>query len=248
MQVVVNGLLANYQQTGKGKTLLVLHGWGDSAKGLTPFIHELSKNYLVTALDLPGFGGSETPQQTWGLTDYAEFVQAFVGKIKLQPDVLVGHSNGGAIAIRALTNGLSASQLVLVASAGIRGEYKGRLKALRLVTKAGKLATSPLPKRIKHALRRKVYKTVGSDMLVAEHLQETFKKVVQDDVREEASRITLPTLLIYGDHDASTPLRYGEILHQAIQGSRLQVITGADHWLPTENTQEVCNIITEFTK
>ena len=248
MHVVVNGLLANYQQTGKGKSLLLLHGWGDSAQGLAPFIQQLSKTYHVTALDLPGFGGSEAPQQTWGLTDYAEFVRAFVNKINLHTDVLVGHSNGGAIAIRALTGGLSASQLVLVASAGIRGEYKGRLKALRLVTKAGKLATAPLPKRIKHALRRKVYKTVGSDMLVAEHLQETFKRVVQDDVREEASRLTLPVLLVYGDQDASTPLRYGQILHDAIKHSRLQVIAGADHWLPTQNTAELCKTITEFTK
>src|SRR5690606_38998725 len=121
-------------------------------------------------------------------------------------------SNGGAIAIRGMARGwLSADNLVLLASAGIRGEYKGRVKALRLITKAGKALTTPLPKSVKQRLRKKVYATVGSDMLVAEHLQETFKKVVTDDVREDAARLALPTLLIYGDQDDATPVRYAEM-------------------------------------
>ena len=246
MQVITNKLATTYSQSGKGKNVLLLHGWGDSSKGMAPLVAALAKDFKVTLVDLPGFGGTQAPDGVWGLTDYANFVTAFCDKIQLKPYAVVGHSNGGAIAIRALNLGLRAERLVLVASAGIRGEYKGRLKVLRYITKAGKLATAPLPKSLKKKLRRKVYTTVGSDMLVAEHLQETFKKVVTDDVRTEAGRLALPTLLVYGDADASTPLRYGELLHKAIPNSQLLVIPGGDHWLPTENTTQLAESITEF--
>lgn len=246
MQAVVSSLLTNYTKEGSGTTLLLLHGWGDSSKGLESFRKELSRTYQVISLDLPGFGGSQAPPVAWGLDEYADFVEAFAAKMDLSIDAIVGHSNGGAIAIRALRRGLKAKKLILVASAGIRGEYKGRMKALRLVTKAGKALTSPLPMRIKKRLRGKVYSTIGSDMLVAEHMQATFKRVVEDDVRHDAAILSLPTLLIYGDADTSTPLRYGQILHEAIAKSKLVVIPNGQHWLPIDNTQQVADIIREF--
>lgn len=246
MQVIVNSLLINYTVQGKGKTVLLVHGWGDSSNGMEALQGQLAKKYQVVALDLPGFGGTQTPDVSWGLDDYADFVADFVAKLKLAPETVVGHSNGGAILIRALTRHLQARKLVLVASAGIRGEYKGRKKALRIITKAGKALTTPLPGSVKKRLRKKVYTTVGSDMLVAEHLQETFKRVVEDDVRADAQKLTLPTLLIYGDQDTSTPLRHGQMLHEAIMGSELVVVPGGEHWLPTDNTTEVALKIKDF--
>ncbi len=248
MQVVVNNLLTNYVQKGSGKNVLLLHGWGDSSKGMHLFIEALAKKYKVTSIDLPGFGGTQAPSEAWSVSDYAGFVQQFAYKIGLEPALVIGHSNGGAIAIRALSGGLVADKLVLVASAGIRGEYKGRMQILRYITKAGKAIAMLLPKRIQKKLRRKLYTTVGSDMLVAEHLQETFKKVVADDVRQAASTLTVPTLLIYGDNDVSTPLAFGRKLEQAIPNSRLEVIPGGEHGLPTENTQQVINLIKGFDR
>ena len=247
MQIVVDNLLANYVRSGTGKEILILHGWGDNVASWKDLIADLSKNYEVIALDLPGFGGSEAPRAAWGLSEYATFVAAFLSKAKLQPYAVIAHSNGGAIAIRALSHHLfSAQKLVLLASAGIRSEYKGRKKALRLVTKAGKALTTPLPRSIKKRLRQKVYQTVGSDMLVAEHLQDTFKRVVTDDVRTDARQISIPTLLLYGDTDQATPLRYGELLHKAIPNSKLQVLSGAGHFLYSDKPQEVMAQIEDF--
>ena len=248
MQVIVNSLLTSYQDTGKGKTLLVLHGWGDSAAGLRPFIMALSKIGRVVAVDLPGFGGTQAPWADWSLNDYADFLQAFIAKTGLKVDVIIGHSNGGAIAIRAIARGVETKRLVLVASAGIRSEYKGRKKALRLAAKTGKIVMTPLPASIQKKLRRLLYTTIGSDLLVAEHLQGTFKLVVEDDVQADATKVYVPTLLIYGDKDVSAPLRYGKKLQAAIKGSKLIVIPGGEHMLPTDNTSQVVGDIKDFLK
>jgi pimeloyl-ACP methyl ester carboxylesterase len=58
-------------------------------------------------------------------------------------------------------------------------------------------------------------------MLVAEHMQDTFKRIVADDVREDAKKITQPTLLIYGQNDVSTPVNVGMALQAAIPNSKI---------------------------
>lgn len=250
MQVIVDSLLAHYEVQGKGKLVLLVHGWGDSARGLQGLQQALAKQYRVIALDLPGFGSTEAPKSVWGLDEYAQFVAHFLQKIdEKQACAMIGHSNGGAILIRAFAQDrLKADKLVLLASAGIRGEYKGRVKALRLITKAGKVLTSPLPKSIKQKLRKKVYTSVGSDMLVAEHLQETFKKVVTDDVRDDAKQLRVPALLIYGEQDESTPVAYGQTFHELIDNSTLEILPGAGHFVHLDRPDEVVGSIKEFIK
>jgi pimeloyl-ACP methyl ester carboxylesterase len=250
MQVIVDSLLTHYETHGKGKVILLLHGWGDSAAGLRPLQMALAKKYKVIAVDLPGFGGTQAPEEAWGLDNYAYFVDHFLAKIDAKKlHAILGHSNGGAVAVRAMARGwTTADKLILLASAGIRGEYKGRVKALRLLAKAGKALTMPLPKPLKEKIRHKAYTTVGSDMLVAEHLQETFKKVVTDDVRADASHLTLPTLLIYGDKDESTPLKYARIFNDAIKGSKLEIVPGASHFAHNDEPEKVVKLIEGFLK
>ena len=248
MQVVVDSLLTHYVVQGKGKLVVLLHGWGDSSAGLRELAAALAKNQQVVALDLPGFGSTEAPKSAWNLSDYATFVQHFLQKIdKSDVTVLVGHSNGGAIAIRGLASGkIKADKLVLLAAAGIRGEYKGRVKALRVFTKIGKALSAPLPKGVQQKLRKKVYNSVGSDMLVAEHMQATFKKIVSDDVREDVAKLSLPTLLLYGEADEQAPPWYGEAYHQLIPGSILEILPGVGHFVHLERPAEVTKAVQEF--
>jgi pimeloyl-ACP methyl ester carboxylesterase len=249
MQVIVNSLLTHYDVQGKGKVVLLLHGWGDTAAGLKNIQTALARQYEVIALDLPGFGGTQAPMATWGLDEYAQFVAQFLQKINKQSVVVIGHSNGGAIAIRGLAQGwLQAEKLILLASAGIRGEYQGRTKALRLITKAGKALSAPLPASLKKRLRSKVYKAVGSDMLVAEHLQETFKKVVTDDVRADAAQLAMPTLLVYGEQDTATPPLYGELFHELIADSTLEILPGAGHFVHLDRPDDVLKAVQEFIR
>jgi pimeloyl-ACP methyl ester carboxylesterase len=249
-QVVVDSLLTSYKVGGAGKTILLLHGWGDRAAGLKDLQAALSKKYKVIALDLPGFGNTQAPTSDWDLNDYANFVSNFLNKIgdkKLH--AIIGHSNGGAIAVRGLANGdFKADKLVLMASAGIRGTANARNKTLQLLAKIGKVLTAPLPKSVKNRLRRQAYQTIGSDMLLAEHLQGTFKKVVADDVRADAAKLKLPTLLLYGGNDEATPAWYGQTYHELIRGSKLEVLPETGHFIHLEQSQKIAAEIEEFLK
>lgn len=250
MQVVVDGLLTAYERGGKGKTVVLLHGWGDRAAGLRGLQTALAKQFDVIAPDLPGFGGTQAPPRVWGLDQYAGFIGHFLHKIGVA-DVYayVTHSNGGAIVLRGLAReALAAERIILLASAGIRGERKGRMRLVRYATKAGKALTAPLPAVTKRKLRQKLYTAVGSDLLVAEHLQETFKKVVSDDVRADTAAITVPALFVYGEQDQETPVRYGELFHELIPGSTLEILPGAGHFVHLDRPQAVVRAIEEFLR
>jgi pimeloyl-ACP methyl ester carboxylesterase len=247
MQVVVDSLLTQYERVGKGKPVVILHGWADSSAGWHAFSSGLADSFDVISIDLPGFGGTEMPSKPWGLDEYAAFVGAFLKKIRVTPYALVGHSNGGAIAVRGLATGsLHTERLVLLDSAGIRNMYKGRNGMLRAITKTGKFIAMPLPKSVKKRLRRKVYKTVGSDMLVVERLQETFKRVVTDDIQANAAVLHSRTLLIYGEDDLATPVQYGRLLHNLIGGSTLEVVPEAGHFVHLDKPDVVLQRVRGF--
>jgi pimeloyl-ACP methyl ester carboxylesterase len=126
MNVVVNGLMINYQKTGNGKALVFLPGWGDSTQTYLELAARLKQDYEIYLLDLPGFGNSQPPAVAWNLDDYAEFLGAWLKKMDLKPQAIVGHSYGGAVAITAASKGDIANHLVLLASAGIRNKNKAR--------------------------------------------------------------------------------------------------------------------------
>jgi pimeloyl-ACP methyl ester carboxylesterase len=250
MHVIVDDLLINYQQTksSNNKNILFLHGWGDNIKGQSKFIDSLSDFGNVTAVDLPGFGESQIMNRDWTLLDYAKFVADFVAKINLNKvDVLIGHSNGGSIAIKLLaTDKLKPKKLILVASAGIRGENKTKYSLLKVATKTGKAITSPMPKSVKSKMRSKLYKSIGSDLLVADNLEGTFKQIINEDLRHEAEKIDIPTLLIYGQDDHMTPVKFGRIYHEAVNGSTLELVGSAGHFVQFDQPAIVNNLIRDF--
>lgn len=247
MQVVVDQLLTSYIRTGNGKPVVILHGWGDRSASWQQFAAQLGKRYDVIVPDLPGFGSTQAPKAVWTLGDYAAFVAEFLQKIGVQPYAIIGHSNGGAIAIRGLaSSALRADKLVLLASAGIRGERSARNAGFKAIAKTGKILTAPLPKATRRTLRQKFYGSIGSDALVAEHLRGTFENVVRDDVRGDAAQLSLPTLLVYGADDTETPPRHGELLLHAITGAHLEVLPGTDHFLQLHAAEQTQHLIEEF--
>ncbi len=226
----------------------MLHGWGDSLETFRSVVSELSKHYECTSLDLPGFGKTDPPAASWDLSNYAQFVHAFLEKISVKPFAVIGHSNGGALAIHACAQGLLAPErLVLLAASGVRDQRKLQRLATKIVAKVGKVLTIWLPRSTRQNLQKKLYGTVGSDMLVAPHLQETFKRTVRQDIQKDAAHLTLPTLLIYGDHDTATPLTsIGKRLNTLIPNSQLAVIEGAEHFVHQTASEQVNLLIKDF--
>jgi len=242
--------MTHYQRAGKGRLLLLIHGWGDSAKGLTGLQTVLAADYEVVAVDLPGFGGTQAPPAVWDLDSYAAFLKAFLVKLDLpQPLAVIGHSNGGALAIRAVSlEQLQPKKLVLLAASGIRSTHKSKRLLLSIVAKIGNLATIWLPDRYRRALRKRLYGVAGSDLLVMPNLEATFKKTVRQDVQTDARKLQLPTLLVYAAQDKAVPVADGRRYQRLIAQARLEVVADAGHFVHLDQPKKVQSLIEEFLK
>ncbi|MEK7096192.1 MAG: alpha/beta hydrolase [Patescibacteria group bacterium] len=247
MNVVVNGLMTSYQKVGKGPVIVCLHGWGDSAATFSKLAENLRGKYQLLILDLPGFGGTQKPTTAWGLEDYANFVAAWLKKLDAgEINAIIGHSFGGAVAIKAVsTLTLKPSKLVLLASAGVREKKSLRLGILRTGAKVAKVPLYILPAHKATKIKTYFYHKAGSDLMLSPHMRQTFVKTIREDLRQTASSIKLPTLLIYGNQDRETPSKDGQLLNEAIPDSRLEIIN-AGHFLHQEQVGEVSNLILEF--
>lgn len=250
MQIVVDGLLTHYELQGEGKLILLLHGWGDNIKGLTGLRTALATDYQVLSIDLPGFGATQVPPATWDLQNYAKFVSQALKKLALhQPYAIIGHSNGGALAVLAVgRQALQPEKLILLAASGIRNKSNGRLFLLHAIAKIGNAATFWLPNKSRQGLRAALYNSAKSDMLVVPELEETFKKTVRQDVQADAAKIRIPTLLLFAKNDDAVPIADAYTYQGLIPDSQLTVVESAGHFLHIDQPATVETAIKEFLK
>jgi len=252
MNTVVDGILVHYQEAGDkdAPVALLLHGWAADIKSFAKLAEHLQKQFRVIRLDMPGFGGSEQPSPDWHIADYAQFVAHFATKINVQKiGLLVGHSFGGRVSIKAVASGLLApAQLVLLDSGGVQHSRDARNQVYKAIAKTGKVVTMlPGLRKFQGKLRRALYKSAGStDYLNAGVMKQIFLNTINEDLRADAAKIAIPTLLVWGANDDQTPVADGELLAEAIPGSHLQVVAGAGHYVQLDAPEKVQQFIDEF--
>src|ERR1035437_2686360 len=136
MQLVVEGILTNYQVFGNGKkVLLVLPGWKRSASEWAVVSKNFADMYKVILLDLPGFGVSALPKSTFDVYEYADFVKKFLEKLKIEKCTILGHSFGGRLGIVLAAEDKIVDKLILVDSGGIEQKsfYTKLIGILRII-------------------------------------------------------------------------------------------------------------------
>lgn len=248
MKAIINGLAIEYLDEGNGKTMVFLHGWGDNLHTFDALAAILGARGRIVRVDVPGFGASESPKIAWDLDHYVEFVRDFCVKIHINPDVIIGHSFGGRIAIKAAAKKIiNPQKIVLIASAGIAERQTLRNFLFMILAKTGRIITVIPPFSFwRKQLREKMYSHSGSDYPAAGNLRETFLKIVRQNLSSYARMIEIPALLIWGDTDTETPLADGRRLARLIRNSRLEIISGAGHFVHRDSPNRVAELIQEF--
>lgn len=243
----VLGLRTRYVVRGSGPAVLVLHGWGASIEAVHPILAGLSPVATVYALDLPGFGQAELPPEPWGVEHYQEFVAAFMDALSLDSPTVVGHSNGGRIAIRmAATEPSRVSRLVLVDSAGIRPKRTLRWYRKVGMAKVGKYAARFLGAPGERLRELLVERAASADYAAAGPLRPTLVKLVNTDLRSFMPAISVPTLLVWGSQDTDTPLSDARLMESLIPDAGLVVLEDAGHFSYIDQPTRFGRIVSHF--
>lgn len=228
--------------------VLVLHGWGASLDAIGSVIAGLGRSVEMIAVDLPGFGASEPPREPWTVGRYAAFLLEFASALQLERFSVLAHSFGARIAIvLADEHPEKVERLLLTGAAGIRPRRKPSYYARVALAKVGRAAAAvggSRGRRLQAVLRRRI---ASADWLAAsEAMRETFRLVIAEDLTARLPRIRVPTLLVWGDHDADTPLWMGERMERLIPDAGLVVLHGAGHYAYAERAGEFNRVAEHF--
>jgi pimeloyl-ACP methyl ester carboxylesterase len=243
----VLGLRTRYLVRGEGAPVLVLHGWGASIEAVVPIVTGLQAVAKVFALDLPGFGESDMPPRAWGVEEYQEFVAAFMDALSIDSPTIVGHSNGGRIAIRmASTEPRRAARLVLVDAAGIRPKRTLRWYRRVGMAKVGKYAARFLGAPGERLRELLVGRAASTDYAAAGPMRPTLVRLVNADLRPHMPAIGVPTLLVWGSRDTDTPLSAAREMEKLIPDAGLVVLEGAGHYSYLDQPARFARIVSHF--
>jgi pimeloyl-ACP methyl ester carboxylesterase len=246
-QMRIDGLRIRRLVRGQGEDLLVLHGWGASIEAVHPIVTGLAAVARVHALDLPGFGESEPPPEPWGVEQYQAFLAAYMDAAGIARASIVGHSNGGRIAIRmAATEPARVAKLVLVDAAGIRPKRTFRWYRRVAMAKVGKHAARHLGAPGERMRDMLVSRAASTDYAAAGELRPTLVKLVNADLRPYMPDIAAPTLLVWGKDDAETPVAMAREMERLIPDAGLVVLEGAGHYSYLDQGARFARIVSHF--
>ena len=225
MQIKIKEWNINYEVEGEGEPIILLHGWLTDLESMRPLTTNLVKKFKVYLVDVVGFGKSDLPEEPLNSQDFAEFLQEFMEKLKIENPVLIGHSNGGRIIINAVGKKMvKAKKIVLIDSAGIKPHHSTSYYVKIAVFKTGKLFLNLLPntKGIKE-FKERLRNNVGSSDYKASPtvLKDTMKIILKEDVKDLLPNIDVPTLLIWGSLDTATPISDAKIMEKLIPDCRI---------------------------
>lgn len=99
---------------GDGPDLLLIHGVGGSMHGWAPLLPHLTPHFRVTALDLPGHGFTQIPEDDrLSLEGMSEDVSALLEALGVAPKVVLGHSAGAGLGAKLILDGRIVPELLL---------------------------------------------------------------------------------------------------------------------------------------
>lgn len=232
-RVSAAGWTINMALAGRGHPILFLHGLGISWEWWRPVMEVLSADYATCAVDLPGWGESGPMRAPSSPKEYRDLVAGIIQSLDLGPAVVVGHSLGGYVAVRAAAVGTPLiNGLALIAPGGFGQIHNVLLRLLsfpgigELMMRTGSLgsraflnSTVHQPETIPADLIKLTSVTPGArreflrQLRMGIHLGRTTDAyLIEDPVS-----LTVPLVLMWGRHDRVLPLdvayRAQRVLH-----------------------------------
>jgi pimeloyl-ACP methyl ester carboxylesterase len=258
--VQANGLEIAYERVGEGPALVLAHGAASDARLWRPQLAALADEFTVVAWDEPGAGRSSDVPADFGLADYAHCLAALIEALGLGPAHVAGISWGGAVVQELYRHhpGLVAMLILVDTYAG----WKGSLPEEEVRARVDTAYQALIAPAEKFDPRRAIpgwfagdppaeFVPLLEDMAAAvrpESLRHQLPVMADTDQRDLLPRIAVPTLLIWGELDARSPLSVARQFEQAIPDTKLVVIPACGHVSNLEQPEEFNEVVREFCR
>jgi 4,5:9,10-diseco-3-hydroxy-5,9,17-trioxoandrosta-1(10),2-diene-4-oate hydrolase len=244
----IGGRPINYIEMGQGPPLLLVHGLAGSWQNWLETIPHFARTHRVIAPDLPGFGASPMPAEKISIPGYGQLLDDFCVALEVEHGAWVGNSMGGLIAAEvAIQHARRVDKLVLVSAAGITAEHQRNERALAVMRRfeaaLAWASTHPQPKFLMRPRARGALRVVFAHPeklpgpLLVEQAAGSGKPGFIDaldalsdyPLRDRLERISVPTLIVWGDKDRLVPLHDADVFEELIPNARKIVYEDTGH-------------------
>ena len=257
MIALCDGVEIGYDDIGTGVPVAFLHGFPHNRTLWAPQVGALVDRARCIAPDFRGFGESSR-HAPFSIDQFADDIAMLLRGLGIERAVVVGLSMGGYVAFslwrrhRSLVRGLVLADTRAGADSE---ETRAKRRALIDVARtrgAGAVADGQITGMIGKTTREKrpalideVHRMLESASVegIVGALEAMMARV---DSTETLATIDVPTIVVVGGEDVLTPPSEAEILHEAIRGSRLEVIANAGHVSNLERPAAFNHVLTEF--
>jgi len=245
--ISIKGINTVVKVFGKGEdTILILHGWNSNSDRWQEVAQPISESgFRVLVPDLPGFGKSAPLEDAWNTNQYIDWLEELIKEFKLKNFYLLGHSFGGALASKLAVKHAQEVQKLFLASAACVRKRTNKKKSFAMLAKFVKLF-SFVP--FYDFFRKAIYKFIirKSDYTYVEGmLKQTYLNVVSEDLSFHLPFIKVPTVIIWGQKDTSTPIEDAHFINKQIKNSKLIIIPDAGHDLNRKQPEILANKVIE---
>lgn len=240
--------IVHYEAFGRGRPVLLLHGWLGSWALWRSTSVELGKEFRTYALDFWGFGESGDQGVDFSVSNFIMLVDQFMDRLGIVKAPLVGHSMGGTVSLGAAIRHPEKVVKVVVVGSPINGAslnpllklagYRGWIN----LSESAPFLFTTFMRALKVGVRGGSYLLANDgralgDMLVADlsgltvgPFFESIGTLRQTDLRSRVGDLKMPILGVYGRHDRIVDPRQSRVLKQCAPNSKVAWFESSGHF------------------
>jgi len=221
--------------------LVIIHGWTYTIEPWKETVELLNAQGInVIQLRVPGL--TAPSDDVWTIDSYVNWLEGELAHI--EHPIVLGHSNGGRIAMHYLLSHPDAfEKLILLSSAGVE-TAPVNLSAKRRVLRTASKVLAPL--KYVPGVKKIVYRVLGSDYGRApKNMQATLANMLASDKDFSPRAITTPTIVLWGEDDTTTPLAMGQKIASELPRARLFTFEGWKHAPYITHSHELAEAIVD---
>jgi pimeloyl-ACP methyl ester carboxylesterase len=251
-----NGLRLAYVEQGSrdGIAVIMLHGYSDTHRSFDLVRPLLPRAWRVISVTQRGHGHSDKPHSDYAMDDFASDVPALLDALEIERAVIVGHSLGAAVALRAAAE--YPERVAGLALIGGFADFRGNAGVVELCDLVGHFGDEIDPVFVRSFQASTIAAPMSQgfiEFVSNESLRcptRAWKGVAQAlmecDPLADAARVKAPSMLIWGDKDGFVPRADQHALRRALPAARLVTLSGAGHAPHWERTADTAACLRAF--
>ena len=240
-------------QGGTGPTLVYLHGASGHA-GWSPFLDHLAQSFRIIAPVQPGVGNSTGLEHLDTLWDLIIFYEDFINELDIKTFHLCGSGYGGMIAAELAAHcPRLISRLALTAPFGLWIDDNPTIDIFALTPSERKHLEWFNPDNetasnlsFQSDDQISILEQALLNTQTAQAIGKFMWPIAEHGLSKRAHRVTMPTLLIWGDSDQIIPLSYAYAFQNLLSNSELTIIEQCGHLPHLENPGDYCSALIKF--